>query len=697
MNKLANWGIVAITALFAVCSLPVAGRVMEGVDGNIKWSIDPETMTLTISGNGPMNDYRPKQDMSMGLEDDYISTAPWYDSADLYWGGPTEGIRHVIVEDGVTSIGDFAFHDLRHVESVRLPSDIERLGKYSFSYCRAPITIPNGITKIEECSFAHSRSDILVIPDGVTDIGDGAFLQFSGEVVIPPAVKHIGKRAFIATHMTSLSIPEGIKIDSLAFDNFECKSELMISNNCEIADHAFRYAIIKKLVMSENCSISEHGFENAKVEELVTPVDMPLRYIRHTASLQNAELRSGGEELNDSLFFGCSSLKSVVIDDGILRIGKYAFAGCENLSSVKNSGSVREIDDYAFQNCVRLKSLSNTGSLNRIGSYAFNGCEILESVGNTDNLDEIGNYAFYCCYSLSDFSFGENLSGIGDYAFAYCSALKMPALHLNGLRSLGEYAFKSCEGLEEVHLGNAITNIPAGVFGQCSNLAKVTLPELVDTISSHAFWLCKSLVSFEIPSTVRYIGTYAFYISNLSDGTLKIPDGISVIEPYSFGECKMPSVSIPESVREIGKGAFMGCTFDRIELPESVEVIDVKAFAYNRVLRSAVLPSSLVRIGQECFNGCENLDTVYNWSRTPQNIDEYAFSKYGVLVVPEVNADAYRAISPWNRFTIIGDATPVRSVRTDEELYPVYDVLGRPVAHPVSGIYIRKGRKVFFP
>ena len=107
-----------------------ADVVAEGTcGGNLTWALDSEG-TLTISGTGAMTDYSND------------SNAPWYSSR--------SSIKSVIIENGVTSIGDYAFCIYYSLTSATIPDSVTSIGDSAFSNCYSltSVTIPNSVTSM---------------------------------------------------------------------------------------------------------------------------------------------------------------------------------------------------------------------------------------------------------------------------------------------------------------------------------------------------------------------------------------------------------------------------------------------------------------------------------------------------------------------------------------------------------------------
>ena len=145
----------------------------SGICGdNLEWKLTDEGV-LTITGTGEMQDWN-----------DYSS--PWYEN---------ESVKQVIIGDGVTTIGDWAFSYCRALTSITIPNSVTTIEDYAFSYCRAltSVIISNSVTTIGERTFANCYSlTSVTIPSSVTRIEDGAFSdcgnvkQITSEAVTPP-------------------------------------------------------------------------------------------------------------------------------------------------------------------------------------------------------------------------------------------------------------------------------------------------------------------------------------------------------------------------------------------------------------------------------------------------------------------------------------------------------------------------------
>ena len=140
---------------------------------NLKWKLTDEGV-LTITGTGKMKDW------------DYNNHSPWHTD---------KSVKQVIIDDGVTTIGEWAFRGCSSLTSVTIPNSVTTIGEEAFRDCSSltSITIPNSVTTIGESAFRGCSSLTSIrIPNSVTTIGVSAFYycneikQITSEAVTPP-------------------------------------------------------------------------------------------------------------------------------------------------------------------------------------------------------------------------------------------------------------------------------------------------------------------------------------------------------------------------------------------------------------------------------------------------------------------------------------------------------------------------------
>jgi hypothetical protein len=326
-----------------------------------------------------------------------------------------------------------------------------------------------------------------------------------------------------------------------------------------------------------------------------------------------------------------SSIKSVVILDGITSIGNYAFYECSNLTSVTIPNSVISIGHDAFYGCSNLTSIEIPNSVTSIGTYAFKGCTSLLVIGyvryadtylvgpvdkslSTYDIKEgtkwIGENAFNGCTNLTSMTIPNSVINIGEYAFNGCTSLTSIEIP-NSIISIGQAAFSGCTSLSSIEIPNSVISIGQAAFADCTSLTSVTIPNSVTSIGIVAFGGCTGLTSVTIPNSVTSIGNRAF-LSCTSLTSVTIGSGVTSIGWSAFEDCSgLTSVTIGNSVTSIGAGAFFGCTgLTSITIPNSVTSIEGGAFEYCASLTSIEIPNSVTSIGNDAFAYCSGLTSI---------------------------------------------------------------------------------------
>ena len=184
---------------------------------NVTWLLD-NTGKLTISGSGAMADYNHT-----------TSRVPWDNAT----------ITSVVIENGVTSIGNYAFENCSGLTSITIPDSVKTIGGYAFSGCSklTTITIPDSVTSIGDSAFECCDSlTTITIPDGVISIGDEAFRWCDNlnTVVIGSGVGETGVEvdAFINCDiLTTVYAPAGITIPNVDESKIKRYSMLVADDN----------------------------------------------------------------------------------------------------------------------------------------------------------------------------------------------------------------------------------------------------------------------------------------------------------------------------------------------------------------------------------------------------------------------------------------------------------------------------------
>ena len=573
------------------------GKIDEqnGLDGSqMTWTLDSNGL-LTISGKGDMQDYRwdspwkENQDiLSVAIQNGVTSVGSY---AFVY----CSRLTGVTMPDSVTSIGERAFYYCTQLADAAIPAAVTSIGSYAFAGCMelTTVTIPAGVTRIEDGTFSTCvKLTDLTIPDSVAAIGNYVFSTCENltEATIPDGVTEIGNSLFAGCRkLTSVTIPDSVTmIGSGAFSRCESLAEITIPDGVTvIGDTAF--------------------FECGALKEITLPGCLT--------------------ELGGSAFSDCGSLTCVTIPDRVARIGEGVFANCAGLTELKvgpKNRSFSGVDNCIIQNDngtlvagCKASRIPADGSVKRIGRFAFSGCEGLVSLTIPDSVTEIGNNAFTNCADLAEITIPGDVTEIAPATFYRCESLTEVTIP-DGVTKIGYSAFSNCAGLASVTIPDSVTEIGASAFSYCGKLSAVTIPDGVTTIENSLFYDCARLTAVTIPDGVTEIGNYAFEgCAWLTEIT--IPDNVAAIGMYAFSDCAgITAVTIPAKVTKLGSGAFSGCAnLAELKVDEKNPVycgagnciIERENKTLLRGGKNSVIPAdgSVTVIGDDAFSGCTGL------------------------------------------------------------------------------------------
>ena len=482
-------------------------------------------------------------------------------------------LTSITIPDSVTSIGELAFYSCDSLTSITISNSVTSIGERAFAYCSSltSITIPDSVTSIGEAAFAGCSSlTSITIPDSVTSIGEYAFQSCSSltSITIPDSVTSIGDYVFIScSSLTTISL--SCK-SSLKRSDFGKQADLV-----SYTSHTLNKTEAKAATCTENgnkeywtCEHCKKYFlsddanpETAKAVELSETITPALKHKNATTrgAVKPTETKpgySGDRYCPDCdtvlekgyTYWNEDNLTWKLDADGTLTISGTGamknYNNTDNLSPVYKNSSVKKvviedgvtnIGERAFYDCSSLTSITIPDSVTSIGTSAFNGCISLPSITLPDSVTSIGNFAFEWCSGLSSITLSNNITSIGDFAFHGCplTSITIP----DSVTSIGEMAFHSCSNLKSITIPDSVTSIESAVFYNCTSLTSITIPDSVTSIGEYTFSECSSLTGITIPDSVTSIGRYA------------------------FSECSsLTGITIPDSVTSIGYAVFEKCT-----------------------------------------------------------------------------------------------------------------------------------------
>ncbi len=579
---------------------------------NISWSL--QYHHLTISGTGAMNDFIS-----------YSSDA---------WRAYKDEIDTVVIQNGITSIGEEAFSAFNNLVSVTIPDSLEIIGNYSFYYC----------SLLSEVSLS----------DRVTSIGRSAFNGCIGlkKITIPVCTTNIEANAFNECKAMT---------DVYYLGTQDQWDHITIGPNNECLSNA----ALHTFVASGTCGSNATWALNDEGTLIISGTGSMSSYYTQGPwgnQVKTAIIEEGITNISSCAFNNCTELKSLTIPSTVASIGWKALEGCTGLTtagpiygefSIKY-GWTESIPFQAFCNLTNLSRLDIPEGITSIGAEAFSGCSSLTSVNLASTITSIGNSAFYNCSSLNDVQLPDSVTYIGENAFQNCPKLQTAGptdgdynIKLGWTDSIPSKAFYNMTSLKSVVIPDGVTTINRLAFAGCANLSGLTIPNSVYTIyhtseGASPFSGCPGLktagpVGGDYNISLgwnRIIPQEAFY--NFSElEKVVIPTGVSSITRMAFYGCTgLTDITIPESVTFFGDDAFEGCAGLNTAGPVSgeytikyewMESIPEWAFSTFSNLKEVTIVTGIRSIRPSAFTGCEKLIEI-SLPEGVSNIGEWAFS-----------------------------------------------------------------------
>ena len=370
----------AALLLLALCIGASAAGPSGKCGPSAYWSFDSSTGTLTISGSGAMND----------------CVFQWGDPDPRPWSAYLSEIKTVVIGDSITKIGKESFSSLS-CTTVRIGKNVQVIGENAFMNCTSltgDLVIPDSVTTIDRWAFFGSviSNGTLTLGKGLRTIGERAFTgcSFSGGLTIPEGVTEIAEGAFCSSSKYSsspalgkitgtLTLPSTLKtIGAYAFAYEGFSGELLIPDGVTS--------------IGANAFVECDGFGGTlSLPDSVKTVGESAFYL--CEGFTGLKLSAGLTKIERYSFAHMYGLKTkVVIPEGVTEIGESAFS-CSDMPSVSLPSTLKKIGKQAFQ-FAGLTKITLPNGLETIGDEAFDCWNVNKAIVIPASVKSIGKNAF---------------------------------------------------------------------------------------------------------------------------------------------------------------------------------------------------------------------------------------------------------------------------------------------------------------
>ena len=422
-----------LLSIFMLCSVTTgldltayaADTTITGKCGeSATYTFDKNTKTLTISGTGVIDD----------RDYDFPSDS---------------SIASLIIEDGITRIGDWMFFECKNLKNIVIPDSLVSISSHAF------------IDSKYYNDDSNWQDNQLYINNALIDVkSDGIGSDF----VIKDGTSVVGDSALAYLDITSVYIPKSVK--GITGATFFCCNYL---KTIDVDPNNQYYT-------------SDNGVLFNKDKTML---------VGYPKSAENEFYR---------------------IPNSVKKIGKYAFCDSTNLLNLDIPNGVEMIEEYAVDGCDSLTSIVIPNSVTHIGSYAFSSRN-LNKIDMSSNIESVDHGAFdYTAYYDNQSNWENGVLYIGPVLIKANDDLEGVYRIKDSTRVIAASAFCNCGVLDGVYIPDGVVAINDGAFDNCSSIRDITIPATVTTIGKGAFQSTDLLVVY-IQGTNVTVGNFAFYDS----------------------------------------------------------------------------------------------------------------------------------------------------------------------------------------
>lgn len=548
---------------------PVDASISCGTTGQVYWKYDSNTKTLYIGGKGET----PADHSNVSGS----NPAPWAQFI--------PEIENLVVEEGVTTLGQNLLRDAKKLVNVSLPNTLKSIGQATFRDCDAllSITVPESVEVLTRTAFYDCDMLREVTLGGTyTYLTDKLFQKCINlrKITIPGTVTYIDANAFGSC----------AQVNTIIFGGTRAQWYSVLTNSKSLGASA-----IKKDYIKVYCTDGLYIDGFASIENgLVYKISEGVLMIMGNGAI--ADYAAGAAPWSER----SDEITAVILYNGVTGVGENAFADCSKLTTAVYQGTDEELKT--------LKEAIKSGNDPLLAAFA--------------NSSLSGTCGANATWMLDAASGKMTISGTGAI-YNYESRKVTPwANYANlvtelvieeGITRIGEYAFNSLRNLEKLTLPTTLEILDTYCFGICPSLTTLVIPEGVRIIASKVFNTCSGITTIYLPSTLEFVDMKAF-------------EGATSITDVYFNGSRMDWNAITISFNCLGNEYLLNAKLHfAIEMPGHSDLAEDAWYAEDV---KYLLDNVLVEINGETFgvDKTENLEMVlialYNRAKTQRCFDD---------------------------------------------------------------------------
>ena len=521
---------------------------------NVRWTLS-EAGVLIISGSGKIADWASQNN----------------------W--PASAVKSIIIQDGVTSIGESAFGSHSNLTSVTIAGSVKSIGRLAFEQCRnlSSINLNAGLTSIGDQAFINCKAlEEITLPDTVTFLDYFPFAWCNrlnniwvgnGNTVFSSKNGVLYNRSgdtllcFPAGRSGVCTIPEGVHtISEYAFTGCDKLTKINIPASVDTI------ARFDQCLSLENISVNSNN-SNYKSQDGILYNKSGDKLLFCPEGKKGAcSILQGVTQIDKLAFYRCKKITSITIPDSVTTIGRIdeyiqvipvsnCFSECDSLTSITVSSGNQHF--YSKGGCVfDAQNRLIACPAGKSGKYTIPAGTVSIEYG-----------AFQGCKELTEVVIPASVVRIGVFAFDTCEKLSSITIP-DSVTEINELAFQCCQAFRTIELPSALTTIDWGVFFSCHNLETVIIHKSVTSIVDSAFAYNDNL------QDIYYDGTKAMW-NRIEIGTEQNEALLNARMHYSQTEADLV---FPRELKRIEDEAFSGIKDVVVSVPSADVYISPSAF-----------------------------------------------------------------------------------------------------------------------
>ena len=589
----------------------------SGNEGSLNWSLTKSGI-LTISGTGAIPDYSVN-------EQQYPS-----------WNSHKDQINTVVIEEGITEIGDYTFYQNSNLLSVYIPEGVSSIGISAFQECGlVAVTIPGTVTSIGASAFRKCGNlTSASVSEGLETIGDNAFqactaLQY---IDFPASIKTVGAAAFTScSSMISIRFKPGTENATIGANAFtQCQGLIFVTlpqNLGQISEGMF-----------SSCTSLSSIYIPASVNDIRTSpfTGTRLQYggTLYYGGSETDWINAGGKmvlnampNMNIEYNVTFDDPFDVEDGDGLVEDPEEPKEHEHRWTDSWSSDAAAHWHECVNDNCdVTDNSQKNGYEGHSFGDWVTDAEPTATTAGSRHKDCTTCGYRQTDSIPVSTGDSGNNGNGAGSANGTNQPPQNTPLAKGKTFKA-NNITYKITKAGAEVQLTTSKSTAKKVTVNTVTGTDGVKYK--VTSIGSKAMQNNKKMTSLTIGANVKTIGANAF-----------------------SGCTKLTAVTFGKNVTTIGTSAFKGCTaLKKLTLPDSVKTVSANAFSGCTKLTAATIgktsKSSLTTIGKSAFNGCKKLSKVTIKSTKLRSSGKQAFknTKSSLKVkVPSKQLTKYKKI-----------------------------------------------------